>query len=140
MKRLILLLIFSITLMSSYSNICNAQAHFYKYYTDPNGSYNYEYYDNGGDGFTIPPGSYYYRYNGSDVNEMMEQFNRVFQQFFSQNYNFGNNFNAPFYNESPDMPNFFGNNGFPGFENEFQPKTPDVAPAPSFEDAPEIYY
>lgn len=83
-------------------------------------------------------GQFYYRGSAQDMNRLMREFNQMFEGFFSNNQmpgmnNFGDNFST-----TPNIPNIYGQNG--NSANSFVPSVPEVSPAPSYSENPDIYY
>lgn len=141
MKKLLISLIVTLFLSGAFSDSCKAQVQYFRSYNGPDGNYSYQY-KGTPEGFSVPNGSQFYYYNGTDMNQMMNEINQLFSQFFSQNNGFNNDFYNNFgqYNQTPGIPNFIKPRLGPNSENSFVPRTPDVSPAPGYDESPDIYY
>ena len=119
------------------SLICRAQVYNYQYYSNPGGSYSYKNYSNYG--FSFPgTGSYYY-YNGSNMDQILRNFDSIIQQLFSQSYNsYYKNYS---YNMTPQKPQYYNNRQVP-YSNNYSGSQGygDIEPAPSYNSNPNIYY
>jgi hypothetical protein len=123
-----------------------SQMQFYRYYSGPGGSYNLKNFSS--QGFSFPNGANTFYYNGTtgNMNAMIQQLNRLMEEFFSSSQGYNNNFNnfnnfSYNNNFNPSMPemNMYSDMMKPS-QNPFMPQNEAIEQAPSFDQAPELYY
>lgn len=121
-------------LLLLYSLPAQAQTGYYRYYSSPDGSYSFQQFGNGYN-YSMPrSGQFYYQGSPQDMNRIMQEFEQMFSNFFSQGQYPGGNFSGSI-DMMPNMPNLNNSNS-----NSFVPSVPDVVPAPEYSEQPEIYY
>lgn len=141
MSRSLFILFATLAIFTLNNSISMAQVYHFRYYSEPNGYYNYDSYGN--NEYSNPYNGYNF-YNGIDMNQIMSQLNSLMEQFSSRSFGGYNNSNENYYNFNtmPQTPNFFYQGIVPkqNNNNSFVPSVPDISPAPSYESNPNIYY